>query len=78
VRLGKPNEQFDKKGRKMKKANKVVIEIGIGEKDGKAVEEGPARILRGDRDGRYTSDRKIRGSGGRKGRKRLVDVLEDL
>ncbi|KAF1913539.1 mitochondrial small ribosomal subunit Rsm22-domain-containing protein [Ampelomyces quisqualis] len=78
VRLGRPGDEFDKKGKKMKKAKKVVIEIGVGEKDGKAVEEGPARILRGDRDGRYTSDRKIRGSGGRKGRKKLVDVLEDM
>jgi ribosomal protein RSM22 (predicted rRNA methylase) len=77
VRLGRPNDEFDKKGRKMKKAKQVVIEIGVGEKDGKAVEEGPARILRGDRDGRYTSDRKIRGSGGRKGRKRTL-TLDDL
>jgi ribosomal protein RSM22 (predicted rRNA methylase) len=78
VRLGRPNDEFDKKGRKMKKAKQVVVEIGIGEKDGRAVEEGPARILRGDRDGRYTSDRKIRGSGGRKGRRKTADVLEDL
>jgi hypothetical protein len=62
----------------MKKAKQVVVEIGVGERDGKAVEEGPARILRGDRDGRYTSDRKIRGSGGRKGRKKMADVLEDM
>ncbi|OAL05696.1 hypothetical protein IQ06DRAFT_289801 [Phaeosphaeriaceae sp. SRC1lsM3a] len=78
VRLGRPNDEFDKKGRKMKKASKVVVEIGVGEKDGKAVEEGAPRILRGDRDGRYTSDRKIRGSGGRKGRKNRVERLEDL
>jgi ribosomal protein RSM22 (predicted rRNA methylase) len=78
VRLGKPNDEFDKKGRKMRKASKVVVELNVGEKDGRAVEEGPARILRGDRDGRYTSDRKIRGSGGRKGRKKRVDVLEDM
>ncbi|KAH7078609.1 mitochondrial small ribosomal subunit Rsm22-domain-containing protein [Paraphoma chrysanthemicola] len=80
VRLGKPQDEFDKKGRKMKKAKQVVIEIGVGEKDGRSVEEGPARILRGDRNGRYTSDRKIRGSGGRKGRKKSMDadVLDDL
>jgi ribosomal protein RSM22 (predicted rRNA methylase) len=77
VRLGRPNDEFDKKGRKVKRAKQVVVEIGVGEKDGKAVEEGPARILRGDRDGRYTSDRKIRGSGGRKGRKKVLTV-DDL
>jgi ribosomal protein RSM22 (predicted rRNA methylase) len=77
VRLGKPNDEFDKKGRKMKKASKVVVEIGVGERDGKPVEEGPARILRGDRDGRYTMDRKIRGSGGRKGRRKNADLLDE-
>jgi ribosomal protein RSM22 (predicted rRNA methylase) len=77
VRLGRPNDEFDKKGRKMKKASKVVVEIGVGERDGKAVEEGPARILRGDRDGRYTMDRKIRGSGGRKGRRKKSDLLDE-
>lgn len=87
VRLGKPTDEFDKKGRKVKKAKQVVIELGVGEKDGRAVEEGEARILGkggrmlvGDRDGRYTTDRKIRGSGGRKGRRKRVDhdVLDDL
>ncbi|KAF2856527.1 37S ribosomal protein-like protein Rsm22 [Plenodomus tracheiphilus IPT5] len=87
VRLGRPNDEFDKKGRKVKKAKKVTIELGIGEKDGRTVEEGEARILGpggrmlvGDRDGRYTSDRRIRGSGGRKGRKKQLgrDYLEDL
>jgi len=79
VRLGRPQDEFDKKGRKVKKAKQVVVEIGVGEKDGKVVEEGPARILRGDRDGRYTNDRKIRGSGGRKGRRNKVDdVLDEL
>lgn len=78
VRLGRPQDEFDKKGRKMKKAKQVVIEIGVGERDGKSVEEGPARILRGDRDGRYTNDRKIRGSGGRKGRKKNSNFLDDL
>ncbi|USP82808.1 hypothetical protein yc1106_10082 [Curvularia clavata] len=89
VRLGRPNDEFDKKGRKVKKAKQVTIEIGIGEKDGRTVEEGPAKVLGrggrmlvGDRDGRYTSDRKIRGSKGRKGRKKQLghdyDVLDDL
>lgn len=89
VRLGRPTDEFDKKGRKVKKAKQVTIEIGIGEKDGRTVEEGPARVLGkggrmlvGDRDGRYTSDRKIRGSKGRKGRKKRVgqdyDVLDDI
>jgi len=84
VRLGKPSDEFDKKGRKVKKAKKVTIEIGIGEKDGRTVEEGPARVLGkgarmlvGDRDGRYTEDRKIRGSKGRKGRKKRVNADED-
>ncbi|KAI0586730.1 37S ribosomal protein Rsm22 [Pyrenophora tritici-repentis] len=87
VRLGRPSDEFDKKGRKVKKAKRVTIEIGVGEKDGQTVEEGPARVLGkggrmlvGDRDGRYTDDRKIRGSKGRKGRKKRVndDDNEDL
>ncbi|CBX94976.1 hypothetical protein IAQ61_008417 [Plenodomus lingam] len=87
VRLGRPNDEFDKKGRKVKKAKQVTIELGIGEKDGQVVEEGEARLLGkggrmlvGDRDGRYTSDRRIRGSGGRKGRKKRLDrdYLEDM
>jgi ribosomal protein RSM22 (predicted rRNA methylase) len=85
VRLGRPTDEFDKKGRKVKKAKQVTIEIGVGEKDGRTVEEGPAkvlgkggRILVGDRDGRYTSDRKIRGSKGRKGRKKAVELGRDL
>jgi ribosomal protein RSM22 (predicted rRNA methylase) len=78
IRLGKPQDEFDKKGRKIKKAKQVVVEIGIGERDGRAVEEGAPRILRGDRDGRYSSDRKIRGSGGRKGRRPRGDALEQL
>ncbi|KAF2820048.1 hypothetical protein CC86DRAFT_374753 [Ophiobolus disseminans] len=78
VRLGKPQDDFDKKGRKMRKAKKVVVELSVGERDGRVVEEGPARILRGDRDGRYTNDRKIRGSGGRKGRKNKVELMDDM
>jgi ribosomal protein RSM22 (predicted rRNA methylase) len=80
VRLGRPTDEFDKKGRKVKKAKQVTIEIGVGERDGRTVEEGPAKVLGqggrmlvGDRDGRYTADRKIRGSKGRKGRKKRVD-----
>ncbi|KAJ4373839.1 37S ribosomal protein S22 [Neocucurbitaria cava] len=87
IRLGRPSDEYDKKGRKVRKAKKVVIEIGVGEKDGRTVEEGEARVLGkggrmlvGDRDGRYTSDRKIRGSGGRKGRRKKIDhdVLDDF
>jgi ribosomal protein RSM22 (predicted rRNA methylase) len=85
VRLGRPTDEFDKKGRKVKKAKQVTIEIGIGEKDGRTVEEGPAkvtgkggRMLVGDRDGRYTMDRKIRGSKGRKGRRKGVEVGRDV
>ncbi|KAF1830401.1 37S ribosomal protein-like protein Rsm22 [Decorospora gaudefroyi] len=77
VRLGRPADEFDKKGRKVKKAKHVTVEIGVGERDGRTVEEGPVRVLGkggrmlvGDRDGRYTFDRKIRGSGGRKGRRK--------
>jgi len=84
VRLGRPSDEFDKKGRKVKKAKKMTIEIGIGEKDGRTVEEGPARVLGkgarmlvGDRDGRYTDDRKIRGSKGRKGRKKRLNHDDD-
>ncbi|KAL6712555.1 37S ribosomal protein S22 [Coniothyrium glycines] len=86
VRLGRATDGFDKKGRKLKKSKKIVIELGIGEKDGRAVEEGAprisgqgGRILVGDRDGRYTHDRKIRGSGGRKGRRKSShqDILDD-
>ncbi|OAL57119.1 37S ribosomal protein-like protein Rsm22 [Pyrenochaeta sp. DS3sAY3a] len=86
VRLGRPSDEFDKKGRKIKKAKKLTIELGIGEKDGKPVEEGEARVygkggrlMVGDRDGRYTTDRKIRGSGGRKGRRKQPgSVLDDM
>lgn len=87
VRLGRPSDEYDKKGRKVKKAKQVVIQINVGEKDGKAVEEGAptiqgksGRMLVGDRDGRYTSDRRIRGSGGRKGRKKREDrdILDDM
>ncbi|KAL5117738.1 37S ribosomal protein S22 [Pleosporales sp. CAS-2024a] len=80
VRLGRPTDEYDPKGRKVKKPKQLVIQLGIGERDGQAVEEGPARILKGDREGRYTNDRKIRGSGGRKGRKKQQqrDILDGL
>jgi len=87
VRLGRPGDEWDKKGRKIKKAKKVTIELGIGAKDGDLVEEGAPRLLGkggrllvGDRDGRYTNERKIRGSGGRKGRKKRpgLDFWDDL
>ena len=87
VRLGRPSDEYDKKGRRIKQPKKVVIEIGVGEKDGVAAEVGKPRILGrrgksqlGDRDSRYNSDRKIRGSGGRKGRRKSNDYddLDDL
>ena len=82
VRLGKPNEEFDRKGRRIKAPKKMTIELSVGEKDGRAVEEGEARVTTsgkrfGDRDGRYNKDRKIRGSGGRKGRKKAVSIFDD-
>ncbi|KAJ4988957.1 37S ribosomal protein S22, mitochondrial [Stagonosporopsis vannaccii] len=81
VRLGKPNEEYDRKGRKVRKPKKVTIEMTVGEQDGRAVDVGQDRVTTGgkrfgDRDGRYNKDRKIRGSGGRKGRKKAVDVFE--
>ncbi|KAF2131874.1 hypothetical protein P153DRAFT_429122 [Dothidotthia symphoricarpi CBS 119687] len=79
VRLGRPTDEFDKKGRKVKKAKKVVVEVGVGEEDGQAVEESVGtRMVRGDRDGRYSMDRKIRGSGGRKGRRKNSPLLDGL
>ncbi|KAF2625991.1 hypothetical protein BU25DRAFT_449693, partial [Macroventuria anomochaeta] len=82
VRLGRPNEEFDRKGRRIRAPKKVTIEIGVGEQDGRAVDVGEDRIIGGgkkfgDRDGRYNKDRKIRGSGGRKGRKKAVDFFAD-
>jgi ribosomal protein RSM22 (predicted rRNA methylase) len=81
VRLGRPTDEFDRKGRKVRSPKKVTIEIGVGEKDGRAVEEGEARVSTrgkyGDRIGRYSKDRKIRGSGGRKGRKKAVDIFDE-
>ncbi|KAH6619972.1 37S ribosomal protein-like protein Rsm22 [Boeremia exigua] len=77
VRLGKPGEDFDRKGRMVRKPKKVTIEIGQGG-EGEAddrVTYGGKRF--GDRSGRYTSDRKIRGTGGRKGRKKPISVSAD-
>jgi hypothetical protein len=69
VRLGRPRDEFDKKGRRIKAPKKMVVEIGVSEKG----DEG-AKIKR---DGRYGKDRKIRGSGGRKGRKKPLDFGEE-
>jgi ribosomal protein RSM22 (predicted rRNA methylase) len=85
VRLGRPRDEFDRKGRRIRAPKKVQVEIGVGEENGRAVEEGEARVSAagkgkgpvrgfGDRDGRYSADRKIRGSMGRKGRKKVVGV----
>ncbi|KAF1958666.1 hypothetical protein CC80DRAFT_490495 [Byssothecium circinans] len=70
VRLGRPRDEFDKKGRRIKAPKKVVVEVGISERG----DEG-ARVKN---DGRYGVDRKIRGSGGRKGRKKVVDLGEEM
>ena len=82
VRLGRANEDFDRKGRRIRQPKKVTIEIGVDEQDGRAVDVGQDRVIAsgkrfGDRDGRYSKDRKIRGSGGRKGRKKAVDMFDD-
>ena len=69
VRLGRPGDEFDKKGRRIKAPRKMIIDVGISERG----EEG-SRIRR---DGRYQQDRKIRGSGGRKGRRKSQMELED-
>jgi ribosomal protein RSM22 (predicted rRNA methylase) len=80
VRLGRPRDEFDRKGRRVRAPKKVTIQLDVGSKGDEAVDQG-ARVLgrRGDRDGRYSSDRKIRGSGGRKGRKKNVETgSEDI
>jgi ribosomal protein RSM22 (predicted rRNA methylase) len=71
VRLGKPRDEFDRKGRRIRAPKKAVVEVGVNEQgfDG----------FREKQDGRYTQDRKIRGSGGRKGRKKQrQDLMEDV
>lgn len=68
VRLGRPRDEFDKKGRRIKAPKQMVIELGISERG----DEG-ARIKK---TGKYTQERKIRGSGGRKGRKKQADLGE--
>lgn len=71
VRLGKPRDEFDRKGRRIKAPKKMVIDVNVSERG----VEG----MRAKKDGRYTQDRKIRGSGGRKGRKQNnQDLLEEL
>jgi ribosomal protein RSM22 (predicted rRNA methylase) len=82
VRLGRAGEEYDRKGRKVKQPKKVTIEVGIGEENGRAVDTGMDRVTTGgkrygDKDGRYNKDRKIRGSGGRKGRKKSVDLFDE-
>lgn len=73
VRLGRPRDEFDRKGRRIKAPKKVTIQLDVGARGDEAVDMG-ARVLgkRGDSSGRYNPDRKIRGSGGRKGRKRPI------
>lgn len=70
VRLGRPRDEFDKKGRRIKSPKRMVIELDVSER-------GPegSRVKT---DGRYGQDRKIRGSGGRKGRKKAVQFREDM
>ncbi|OSS46070.1 hypothetical protein B5807_08187 [Epicoccum nigrum] len=82
VRLGRPADEFDRKGRKLRRPKKVTIEVGIAEENGRTVDTGADRVTAGgkrygDRDGRYSKDRKIRGSGGRKGRKKSVDLFDE-
>ncbi|KAF3045467.1 37S ribosomal protein S22 [Didymella heteroderae] len=81
VRLGKPNEEFDRKGRKIRQPKKMVVEVGVAEQDGQIVDVGQDRVTTagkrfGDKDGRYNKDRKIRGSGGRKGRKKNENMFD--
>lgn len=80
VRLGRPRDEFDRKGKRIRSPKKVTIQLDIGSRGDEAVDRG-ARVLgrRGDRSGRYSEDRKIRGTGGRKGRKKNVEIgSEDL
>lgn len=76
VRLGKPGDEWNKKGKKLRKPKKVVINLAVGADGDKAVDMGATVSgRRGDAQGRYTTDRKIRGSGGRKGRKKGLDAV---
>jgi hypothetical protein len=70
VRLGRPRDEFDRKGRRIKSPKKVDYVVDVGD-------EG-VRDVRPRGDGRFAQDRKIRGSGGRKGRRKSVNMLEDL
>lgn len=81
VRLGKPNEEFDRKGRRVRQPKKMVIEVGVSEQEGQMMDVGQDRVTTsgkrfGDKDGRYNKDRKIRGSGGRKGRKKNENLFD--
>ncbi|ORY10625.1 mitochondrial small ribosomal subunit Rsm22-domain-containing protein [Clohesyomyces aquaticus] len=70
VRLGRPRDEVDKKGRKLKVPKKQVIDVAIGDHG----YEG----MRARTDGRYKQERKIRGSGGRKGRKQKpMNILDE-
>ncbi|KAF2659275.1 37S ribosomal protein-like protein Rsm22 [Lophiostoma macrostomum CBS 122681] len=71
VRLGRPSDEFDRKGRRIKAPKKQIINVDVSER---GFEGFSART-----DGRYTQDRKIRGSGGRKGRKKPITLdVDDL
>ncbi|KAF2109682.1 mitochondrial small ribosomal subunit Rsm22-domain-containing protein [Lophiotrema nucula] len=70
VRLGRPRDEFDQKGRRVKAPKQQVVDVKMGDT---GFEGMSAR-----QDGRYSQDRKIRGSGGRKGRKKKAyDILQD-
>lgn len=78
VRLGRPRDEFDRKGKRIRSPKKVTVMVDVGAKGDQAVDMG-AKVLgrRGDRDGRYSADRKIRGSGGRKGRRKNADAWDE-
>jgi ribosomal protein RSM22 (predicted rRNA methylase) len=69
VRLGRPSDEFDKKGRRIKAPKKEIINVDVSER---GFEGFSPRT-----DGRYSQDRKIRGSGGRKGRKKNINMMAD-
>ncbi|KAH7126674.1 37S ribosomal protein-like protein Rsm22 [Dendryphion nanum] len=62
VRLGRPRDEFDRKGRRIKAEKRSPLDL----MDENADDEGMGERKNSRR---YTQDRKIRGSGGRKGRK---------
>ncbi|KAF2867113.1 37S ribosomal protein-like protein Rsm22 [Massariosphaeria phaeospora] len=69
VRLGRPRDEFDRKGRRIRAPKKVVVEVGVGDEG----EEVGSRIKE---TGRWAQERKIRGSGGRKGRRKRYELLD--